>query len=324
MTLSRLLVTASLVLAACADSSYDDSWGADDLVGGKADSLLDAAQLIELGDVGTGSITSRQLDLYAIDLRGGDKITATMRVTSGDLEPHFTVYAGGYSYVGSSTFNRQGDAIVKTYTLEETGRHYIAVRAYQNQGTGSYRFEIACTGGPCNGEPVVTTLSEDDVAECIGKARVCSFAALPQYGGSVGPARARTIFEGCLGDAMTDLDGASCASACDGETRSLCDSMIAALPFYADVSAACLGELGECLEECTSFDPWGSEPNTDREWKCWESGFNGTCDGYARGHEACGGSEYAEGSVDECKALCQSTDGAWVDDLDVICDERCE
>jgi hypothetical protein len=56
---------------------------------------------------------------------------------------------------------------------------------------------------------------------------------------------------------------------------------------------------------------------------CWENGFNGTCDGYARGHKDCGGS-YGDNSNAECHALCESTDGAWTDDLDLICVESCD
>jgi len=62
--------------------------------------------------------------------------------------------------------------------------------------------------------------------------------------------------------------------------------------------------------------------STSPEAQCLRDGFNGTCDGYARGHEKCGGS-YADDTLEECHQLCESTSGAWMDDLDLICVEGC-
>jgi hypothetical protein len=170
----------------------------------------------------------------------------------------------------------------------------------------------------------VETLTVEEQAECMTKARECSFAALPPWNGAVGAARARTIYQGCLDEVMTTSEGKSCKTACTGEeAKPVCDSVIEALPFYADASAACLAELDSCLETCHSI---GGDI-LDELWEspeaiCWENGFNGTCDGYARGHKKCGGT-YADDTHAECDALCKSTDGAWMDDLDTICTEQC-
>ncbi len=323
--LARLaLVAASLV--ACADSpSYDEQWGADDIITGKADGLLDGAEILDFGESGTGFVEDQQMDVYAIDLREGDQITATLNVTSGDLSPHFTLYYGGFTHISSQTFTRETKKIVKTYTIGTTGRFYVSVRAYQNVGAGHYAFDIACNGGPCAGQPYVRPLTFEQEAECIGAARRCSFAALPQYSGAVGAVRARQIFEGCLDAAKTYEEHAECDSACSGEGKDLCDAEIAALPFYADQSGACITALEECLDVCFDIGGGGdAEDISDMpEYMCWELGFNGTCDTYSRGHVACGGT-YDYDTREQCYAFCESTDGVWHDDLDTLCAEACD
>jgi hypothetical protein len=323
-----LLLVTSCVLA-CQDPTepYDDAWGADEIPSGKADGLLDSAQQLAFDEVGTGFVDEKQMDVYAIDLKGGDKVTATMVVTSGDLSPHFTLFFGGSVHISSKTFERQGNQIEKTYELTSTGRYFVSVRAFQHQGEGNYTFVVACDGGPCAGEPVIRTLSVDEQAECIGKARLCSFADLPRWNGAVGPARARSTFQGCLDAAMTTDDGVTCTSACDEveDAKPLCESIISALPFYADASKSCLAELDDCLASCQDLSTNGSADElwTTAESICWLTGFNGTCDGYARGHADCGGT-YADNSNEQCHAMCEATDGAWVDDLDLICVESCD
>ncbi len=326
MTRPLVLATlATLLLAGCGDDSYEPEWDDGVLADGKADGLLDSAQPLVFDETGTGTVGGQQMDVYRLDLRGGDKIRATMRVTSGDLSPHFTLYYGASNHVSSATFSRTSTRIVKTYELEGGGRYYLAVRAYQNRGAGRYSINFECTGGPCAGEPVVTDLTIGERAECIGNARVCSFAALPAYDGNVGPARARTIFESCLNESMTSSGGA-CADACsDQDANDLCSDVIAALPYYADASPACMRVLTGCLVTCGDGDH--GEP--DEFWMtaesvCWSTGFNGTCDGYARGHRACPGGSYAEGSNAQCHALCEATAGAWTDDLDLMCVEACD
>lgn len=324
---SALFAAAALAstVAACSEQAYDEQWGTDDIVTGKADGLLDGAEILDFGEVGTGFVEDQQMDVYAIDLREGDQITATLNVTSGDLSPHFTLYYGGSTHISSQTFTRETKKIIKTYTVDTTGRFYVSVRAYQNTGAGNYAFDIACNGGPCAGQPFVRPLTFEEEAECITAARKCSFAALPQYGGAVTATKARTIFEGCLDAAKTYEDSAECDSACSGEGKDLCDAEIAALPFYADQSPACITELDECLDSCFEIGGGGDADDISDmpEYMCWELGFNGTCDSYARGHVACGGT-YADDTNEQCHAFCESTDGAWMDDLDTICVEACD
>ena len=84
--------------------------------------------------------------------------------------------------------------------------------------------------------------------------------------------------------------------------------------------------LDGCLDSCFEMgdDSGGSDELWEtREGICWEHGFNGNCDSYARGHAACGGT-YAADSNEQCHALCESTTGAWTDDLDTLCVEECD
>jgi hypothetical protein len=44
---------------------------------------------------------------------------------------------------------------------------------------------------------------------------------------------------------------------------------------------------------------------------------------YARGRVACGGLAYRDDTLGECYELCESTTGAWRDDLDTLCIDAC-
>jgi hypothetical protein len=316
---------ALVLVAACAGSdSYDEAWGQDELATGKADGLLDTAPVIVLDQVATGYVEGQQLDVYAIDLRGASTIKVTQTVTQGDLAPHFTLYLGGTFHVSSSNFQRSERVISKTYTLSSTGRHYLAVQPYRGEGTGRYSLVVTCTGGTCAGEDPGDdddlTIARAEV--CIRNARECAFTRLPRYGGAVGPARARALFEECLAEAP------ACQEACadvDGG-RELCDGIIADLPFFADQDSACLSALTYCLTEC--HDLGGDEPDPDElassaEGVCWQYGLNGTCPSYARSLTTCGGANPPDSNA-ACHALCESTQGAWVDDLDLLCVEACD
>jgi hypothetical protein len=101
--------------------------------------------------------------------------------------------------------------------------------------------------------------------------------------------------------------------------------MIKSLPYYADASPECIAELTDCLGTCVDLGDGGADELTSTAASmCWETGFNGTCDGYARGHKKCPGGTYEDESSEQCHALCESTDGAWTDDLDLICVEACD
>ena len=85
-----------LALSACsASSAYDDSWGTDDLGGGKSDALGDLATSIAFGETKEGSVTNQSFLLYKIMLRAGDKVKVQMNVTSGNLNPHALLLASG-------------------------------------------------------------------------------------------------------------------------------------------------------------------------------------------------------------------------------------
>lgn len=312
-----------MAAAGCAtDSSYDAEWGSDEIATGKADGLLDSAQVLHLGETGTGYVADRQMDLYAIDLKAGDQITAVMSVTSGDLNPQFTLFFGADRHVSSATFSHTTTSLTKTYAVTQTGRYYVAVRAYQNEGAGNYAFVPTCNGGPCAMPGTVGALTLDEQAQCITDARSCSFAALPQYSGNVDGARAREIFDGCLAAAQS-ASGATCAPACDdADGTALCNAIVADLPFYADRSGECTTMLGECMDTCFEYASDAEDPTdlkTTREGACWEFGFSSSCDSYARGLAECGGSEYADESA-QCEALCYATSGAWGD---YECSEAC-
>jgi hypothetical protein len=311
-----------------AEEPYDEDWGSDALPSGKADGLLDGAKRLQFGEVGSGFVDGDHLEIFVIDLSVTDKITATMTVTSGDLSPHFTLFFGIDHHVRSKTFARVGKKLTKTYEIANSGRHFIGVRAFKNQGEGRYQFKIECDDGACAGDPIPVDLDVNERAECITQARRCAFAELPKFGGAVGPARARATFEACMARGKTDIENEACDTTCtvDSETQGLCDSIIGALPFYADVSGACLAELDSCMADCHRLAGFGDADDLfeTAESLCWETGFNGTCDGYARGHTDCGGTEYSDDTNEQCHALCQSTSGAVTDDLDTICSDECD
>lgn len=323
----RLAYLGFAFVAACAatDTIYVDDWGTEAISTGKADGLLDSAPVLAFDQVGTGYVEGDQLDVYAIDLRKNSTIAITQTVTDGDLAPHFTLYRGGTFHVSSTSFDRTTTAIVKTYALTESGRHYIGLKPYQGDGAGRYELKITCIVGPCTGiEPVEPEpLEPGEAGNCIQKARRCAFDKLAAFNGAVGPARARSIFEGCMADSADERCDSVCATFDGG--RELCDDIIGSLPFYADQSEQCLDTLESCMVDCYDIGGDGvpDELAYSSEGVCWQNGFNGTCDGYARGHAACGG-EYADDSNEQCHALCQSTTGAWTDDLDLLCVEACD
>lgn len=195
----------------------------------------------------------------------------------------------------------------------------------------------ATSDGPGGGDALLDDerdpipLENGEAGQCLVEARACAFERMGKFHGQVGPVRARALLEGCLADLET-LELAPCTPACDdvdeddiAERGQVCSDVIADIQFFADHTGACHDVLAACLEECFAF---GHDDNPDDFFdvpfaRCWSFGFNGTCASFARDHEACGGSVVA-GSNEECHQLCESTDGAWSDDLDLICVERCD
>ena len=341
---ASVLVPLFLLTACAADtgpSGYDPDWNAEaPISGGKADGVLDILPVLELGTAVEGEVGGERSEMYRIDLRRTDRIRIEMRVTSGDLDPHLSFFYGTSSYVGSESWNREGNTLEKVYLAESAGSYVVAARAYEGRGSGTYAIRVTCLGGPCAGElpPPESELGVDDVASCIAQARRCSFEALPGYEGRVGEVRASQIFTECLGRSSLS-DGASCAAACDwqgddsdvdyDDARPLCDDVIGQLPFWADQSTTCLGLLDSCMSDCYDAGSYGYHDDGDLaytvEATCWSGGFNGNCTIFARAHEACGGDIRAESSR-ECTQLCHSTTGAHIDDLDTLCssDSDCE
>jgi hypothetical protein len=307
---------------------YDESWGSDVLAGGKADGIFDTAAAISFKERGTGHIGRNGMAVFYIDLKGGDLLEATMKVRSGDLSPHLTLYRGLSHHVSSESWSHDGTVLIKKYKIAESARHYLVARPYQNSGAGDFDLSLKCLGGPCAGELVAQPLDDEDAGFCIMRARECALKELPKYNGIVGPTRSRTIFQTCLAAGTVEHEPTSCKAACDEQDGSehdrgaLCESIIAALPFYADQSAPCVAEVKACMSDC--YYSGGADMTTlAKESVCFLEGLNGTCHGYAQEHKLCGGS-YADGSNEQCHALCRATDGAWKDDLDTICSDKCQ
>jgi hypothetical protein len=334
----RLFIAALLALttvAACAADTYDPSWDSNALAGGKADGLADDAPALTLDETPrSGDVGGDRMEIYKLSLQRTDRIEVVMEVTSGDLDPHMTLYRGLSTYVSSESWERDGNALRKVYEAEEQGTYFLAMRAYEQRGEGEYSVRAKCLDGPCAGnfpEPW-TELEVDDVEQCITQARRCAFAALPAYDGRVGDARSTSIFETCLASVSLD-DGSSCASACDWQpeetsfsydldaARNHCDYIVSILPFYADQDASCISELDSCFSDCAYYAQYsyGVDGFGDTaESMCLGGGFNGSCDTYARLTPACNGPAPEDGYA-LCEYRCRSVDGAFVDDIQDIC-----
>lgn len=332
------LAFATLVGCAADEAPYDPDFDANEpTAGGKADGIFDIIPAIAFGDTVTGTLEGDDVEFYRIRLRRTDDISISMSAEGGAFNPHVSVYYGSSTYVSSDSFDLDGDTVNKVYRLDSEGVYLIAARVYRNNGGGDYSLTLTCNDGPCAGnfpEPV-SLLDVDAVATCIEAAHECAFAALPAYEGRVGAARSNQIFQECLNEGSTD-EGESCSEVCEWENpdeerdtaRSLCDTIIEDLPFYADQSAECHAEVFSCMSDCTT-DPSAGDWDTELWYSgignCWEGVLNGDCDSYARDSEACGGNILA-GSAGECEDFCESTIGAWTDDISDICgrDSDCD
>jgi hypothetical protein len=340
--LSNLVVIIGFFLSACGgvDTSYNGDWLSDETLGAaKADGLLDNAQELSFNETVTGYVGGQQMDIYQMQLLAGDKFTLVKTVEDGDLNPHISLYYGYSDYISSSSWDKTDNVLSKTYKVDLAGTYYLAIRAYQEEGSGNYSLVASCVGGPCAGEypDPVSDLSREEVAECIALARKCAFEKMAQYNGAVGPIRANTLLEDCLEESSLD-EGYSCRGACEmtlqdqwgnaEQAAYMCDDIKEGIIFYADQGEECLIELETCLDQCMYqagndyFDEVYDFSLTPISI-CWSTGFHGTCDSYARGHKKCGGQLWAEDTLMECYGQCNSIDGAWIDDLDNICDEAC-
>ena len=313
---------AALLTVACAE---DGSVKEDESFHRELSGPLGWAPVIQVGDTHTGAITKNQIDLWAVELRTGDDLTISQVVRSGDLAPEFRLMSANQK-ISSASFNVDDDLLTKTYQMQESGRFFIAVRAYQGEGQGSYTIKVECNGGPCAGAPVEVPLLEPHVADkCIAKARACAFDDMETYNGAVGPTRARTLFTECLD--KVEHDGMPCTSACEGDNATaVCQTNIEAIPFYADQSEQCIGELNRCVNACKEYadgNYWYEDGVGDGpDYICTFEGLHGSCDSYARDHEWCDG-PHADGSQAQCLGFCWNGWTAWSDDDYGTCSEEC-
>ncbi len=322
-----------MLSTACSDdgtAEYSDDWGSDEVVaGGKADGLIDLAPKLAYGGEVSGRVGGDALNVFSMKLDRNDTFTLKMTVTSGDLNPHITLFEGTSRYISSVSWNRSGDVLTKVYKADDAGDYAVVARAYRGDGEGEYTITAACDAGPCAGQlnPPDAVLDIEESAECITQARQCAFDRVSRYNGAVGDARAAELWTECLTEASID-GGTSCATACSehDDAKWHCNDVTSALKFYADQSDSCLTTLDECFSECWGAG-WGT-PSSDEFWEtdesiCWGGGLNGNCDTYARSTAACGGC-VAPDTWADCTNFCHSTIGAHIDDLDTICDESCE
>lgn len=313
-------------LVAC--QSEDSSSQADDLTQGSG-GILSQVPEIAFGDSASGFVSGKQIDIYRIALSNGDAVQLEMTRVNGNLDPAVLLYEGGSTELAPSSAEIGESSVTKSFTAGETGDHYIVVGAYDGQGKGNYDISVTCTGGPCAGDaPPVEELTPEEAAFCLQQATICAFERLDQIAEDPGADNARAqLLEPCLAQSGGDDIEGSCANACIG-AEDLCNSISERLDFYAATEQACQGELTSCLEECLDVPDAGYSTSNLSESTiavCLiESPFNSNCDLFAVNHRDCGeDAGYANDSEGECFALCEATRGAWIDDLDTICDEQC-
>ncbi len=320
-------------LQACSDDEtqetpqdYDPEWSQESPRStGKSD-IADFAQPIPFGESVKGSVDETELDIYKMELTANDSFTMVMDVTEGDLAPDFRLFYGTSTSIRSDTFDVTSTQLTKGYTVDTSGTYLVIVRAYRNRGAGNYTLGATCDGGPCNGEFNEPVGEYDYFLEdaCTSRARDCAFQKMTDLEDSLEQEAARQLYRECM--AETAIDGDSCASICDKpEAYGICDSVGDLLVFYSQQDTACHNVLSDCMDECGEYAgvtlaEFDSESTA--EGTCLFYGFNGTCDGYAQAHEACGGTLEPD-TIAECTVYCWSTIGATIDDMDVICEEEC-
>ncbi len=319
-------IFAGLLLAACAGDGSEPV-DSNESFHTNYNGPMGWAPVVEIGAPISGSITKQQFDLWGLDLRSGDELTIVQNVTSGDLAPEFKLMPGNGN-VSSTSHDVADGQLTKTYKLEGSGRFFLGVRAYQGNGEGTYAIDISCTGGPCAGDVIeVPLLSPEDANECIAKARDCAFEDMAVYNGSVGEVRARKLFTECLDKTSIHSGGISCANACEGDNATMvCETNIGVIPFYADQSDACIGELNRCVDECKMYadgNYWYDDgPADGPDFICTFESLHGSCDSYARDHEWCGGENVHESQA-QCSDFCWTAWNAFSDDDYGTCAEEC-
>lgn len=313
------LGSTSLVAALIAACAGEEVTASSEAAYSRGDGVFGQAPMLKAGETKKGTINNQQIDVWGVDLKQGDQITIVESITQGTLTPDFGLFAGGHTYLESASHDAKPKKLTKNYVAQQGGKHYIGVAAYQGKGAGNYSIKFTCTGGPCAGQPFVASLEAEEANLCIQKTRECAVGkARPAGGGAVGIAAARAAWTACAAEVMT-TNGKACATACDGDNASLCTHATKAVQFFAAKPAACTAVFESCMSECTEMGQ-GAE---DSERVCLDEGFNSTCVAYAKANTECGGANKTD-SNEDCHALCESTDGAWNDDLDMMCEERCD
>ena len=314
-TLVSIAFLATCVAPSQGGGAFDDDATSENSID-KAGGLFDDAPVLALGTPALGSVEPGELNIYVIDLKKGQQIRLKQTRKSGDLRPHFTLYTPQLGKVGSSSYSRTASTLTKNYTVAATGRFYVGVAPYQGQGKGKYAIAATCTGN-CSGD--VEPLTPIEQNACLAQARACTLTNLLATSGAISATAAKAAYAACAAEA-------GCAQVCqiDQEHQALCDSVALDMAYYARTSASCRETFTDCISECTTYDGVSAEALMElSESMCLLNGYNGTCDGYARDHETCGGTLEAD-STAACEGLCAAVFGAWNDDLDTYCEERCE
>jgi hypothetical protein len=293
--------------------------------------------MVKIGDEVKGFVDQNQIDLFGIDLDKGDRVQLTMNVTDGDLKPQLTMYLNASEHIKSDNYTAEGQLLTKVYSIAEKSRYYLVARAYQGSGSGHYSLKLECLEGPCHGDVMPPDpLDLFTTSDCIKRIRECAFSQLSTE--LTKQESAKAIWDQCVASTtavsyITD-EFVSCKNACSEHqvATDLCNSIVNLIPFYAEKGKECADAFTYCVDLC--YEAEGDSgimeegvfeeefPNCT-ENICTFAGFNGNCDNYARNYSLCGGTEYEEETKEECYAFCEATTGAWIDDLDTLCDDRC-
>lgn len=341
----------ALVVATGCTGDIDNADPALSLVGGRADCA--EARAIRYGETLSGQVAGHAFSLFSLEVDDGDAFTVTVRRTSGDFDPRIVVYGPTLDPIAHEpgSFERIENGNKKSFRMGQYATSVLVlVRADRYEGSGDFDLTVECTGGPCAGEVPHGDNEWVQIGICLGRARSCAFARLDEGPVAEGT-RARSLLAECLAaeadcsPEMCDIEDPS------GESpRRLCGELSDALVFYSSRSPSCRSVLTDCMDSCGEYEENSEFLEYDDEeldfWMvgeaiCWFNRYGTTCDELARGHEACGGSDYREIDGTEtagtCFAYWRATEGAWYefeddnidcshvcDAVDEECSERCE
>ncbi|MBW2461901.1 MAG: hypothetical protein JRH11_09650 [Deltaproteobacteria bacterium] len=308
--------------------------------GGKAD--FDEARPVAYGESIGGSVSGHAFSLFSLSADAGDRFELRLSRTAGDFDLRSVVYDSELSSIAHVPGSFEATAVGNRKAFEagdDGGRLFVVVRADRYRGAGDFELTLACLGGPCAGDVPVPATEVEEIANCVGRARLCAFAQLDTVPAGDHLAASHVVMT-CL-DADPACTPAICDAAVIGDTtpRDICDSLTASVAFYAGQSAACRVEFDACMDSCTDAEQYSTylelEDDEFEFWMtgeatCWESPFGASCDEYARGHADCGGTDFraVDGTetVNSCYGYWRATEGAWLeyedDNIDCyyICD----